>query len=185
MAGMSVLHELRDRGGNLIEEKGLNHLKSLRNQSVGNRQCYALSAEYAGVMIGPDMGAGTKYDVLVRKGPIFSAADIGSAYQWSLYLWSVIEEPSYDQLEVGSIINWKRNAKVSEFFKAHKNFGHTGVIRGLENGRIQTYEQNAESGEFVAEYDREFFDSDQIASICIPPDFEKGVMNIWQNGTFH
>lgn len=167
----------------MIEQKGLNHLKSLMNQPIGNHQCYALSAEYAGVMIGPDMGAGTKYEIKVRYGNVFSAADIGSAYKWPLYLWSVIEEPSYDQLEVGAIINWKRGAKVSDFFTAHEGFGHTGVIRGLKNGKVQTYEQNAESGEIVAEYDREFFDSQQIASICIPPDFEKGVMNIWQNGT--
>lgn len=168
----------------MIDRKGLNHLKSLMNQPVGNHQCYALSAEYAGVMIGPDMGAGTKYEIKVRHGNVFSAADIGSAYQWPLYLWSVIEEPSYEQLQVGSIINWKRGAKVANW-SASQTFGHTGVIRGLENDRIQTYEQNAESGEIVAEYDREFFDSDQIASICIPPDFEKGVMNLWRNGTSH
>jgi hypothetical protein len=35
----------------VIDRKGLNHLKSLMNQPVGNHQCYALSAEYAGVLI--------------------------------------------------------------------------------------------------------------------------------------
>lgn len=168
----------------MIDNKGLNHLKGLMNQPVGNHQCYALSAEYAGVMIGPDMGAGTKYEIKVRYGNVFSAADIGSAYPWPLYLWTVIEEPSYDELVVGAIINWKRGSKVDSWH-ASMVHGHTGVIRGLKNGRIQTYEQNAESGEIVAKYDREFFDSHQIASICIPPDFEKGVMNIWQNGTLH
>lgn len=176
MVAMSVLLERRNRGDILIEEKGLNHLKSLMNQTIGNHQCYALSAEYAGVMIGPDMGAGTKYEVKVREGNIFSAAEIGRAYRWPMYLWSVINHPEYNQLEVGAIINWGRNAKVSEAFIAHEYYGHTGVIRGLENGRVQTYEQNAESGEIVAEYDREFFGSGQIASICIPPDFEKGVL---------
>ncbi|WP_270328992.1 CHAP domain-containing protein [Enterococcus malodoratus] len=160
----------------MIEEKGLNHLKRLMNQPIGNHQCYALSAEYAGVMIGPDMGAGTRYEVKVREGNIFSAAEIGRAYRWPMYLWTVINHPEYDQLEVGAIINWERNAQVSETFIAHDYFGHTGVIRGLESGRIQTYEQNAESGEIVAEYDRQFFGTGQIASICIPPDFEKGVV---------
>ncbi|MDU6576792.1 MAG: hypothetical protein E6521_12740 [Enterococcus raffinosus] len=46
----------------------------------------------------------------------------------------------------------------------------------MKAGRIQTYEQNAESGEIVAKYDRQFFGAGQIASICIPPDFEKGVL---------
>ena len=160
----------------MIEEKGLNHLKRLINQPIGNHQCYALSAEYAGVMIGPDMGAGTRYEVKVREGNIFSAAEIGRVYRWPMYLWTVINQPEYDQLEVGAIINWERNAKVSEGFIAHEYYGHTGVIRGLESGRIQTYEQNAESGEIVAKYDRQFFGAGQIASICIPPDFEKGVL---------
>lgn len=159
----------------MIEQKGLNHLKSLINQSIGNHQCYALSAEYAGMMIGPDMGAGTRYEVHVRTGNIFSAAEIGNAYNWPMYLWTVINHPEYDQLEVGAIINWERNAQVSETFTAHEYYGHTGVICGLENGQIQTYEQNAESGERVAEYNRQFFGAGQIASICVPPDFEKGV----------
>ena len=162
--------------------KGLNHLKSLINQPVGNRQCYALSAEYSGVMNGPGMAAGTKYEILHQIGNIYSAADIGSAYNWKLYRWDVIEEPGFDQLKVGAIVNWKRGAKVSESLIAHNGFGHTGVIRGLSGGCIQTYEQNAESGEIVAEYNREFYDSNQIASICIPPDFEKGVITEWQNG---
>ena len=179
---MYVSLERRNRGDCMIDKKGLNHLKSLINQPVGNHQCYALSAEYAGVMIGPDMGAGTKYEIKVRYGNVFSAADIGSASQWPLYLWSVINEPTYDQLEVGAIINLKRGAKVDSWC-ASKTFGHTGVIRSLNSGRFQNYEQNAELGEIVAEYDREFFDSEQIASICVPPDFEKGVLNLWQNGT--
>lgn len=169
----------------MIEEKGLNHLKGLMNQPVGNHQCYALSAEYAGVMIGPDMGAGTKYEIKVRTGNVFSAADIGVAYNWRLYLWEVIESPTYEQLQVGAIINWRRGAKVSDFLVSHPNYGHTGVIRGLKQGRIQTYEQNAESGEIVAEYDREYYSSDHIASICIPPDYEREVMDQWQNGTSH
>lgn len=150
--------------------KGLNHLKSLINQPVGNRQCYAVSAEYAGIMFGPGMGSGTKYDVMHQIGNIYSAAEIGSAYDWGLYKWSVITDPTYDQLVVGAIINWNRGGKVADW-NASEGWGHTGVIRGLEDGRIQTYEQNAEVGEIVAEYDREYFGQGHISSIVIPPDF--------------
>lgn len=153
------------------------------NQSVGNHQCYALSAEYSGVMNGAGMAAGTKYEILHQIGNIYSAADIGNAYKWNLYGWTVIEEPIYSQLKIGAIINWKRGAKVSDYLIAHTCYGHTGVIRGLNSDRIQTYEQNAEMGEIVAEYDRDFYNSNQIASICIPPDFKKGVIDEWQNGT--
>lgn len=154
--------------------KGLNHLKSLMNQPVGNRQCYALSAEYAGVMLGPGMGAGTRYDIMHQIGNVYSAADIGEAYDWLLYRWEVVKNPTYDQLEIGAIINWKRGAKVG-YWNAAEGYGHTGVIRGLENGRIQTYEQNSEHGEIVAECDREFYGPEHISSIVIPPDFIREV----------
>ena len=155
------------------------------NQPVGNRQCYALSAEYSGIMCGVGMGAGTKYDIEHQIGNVHSAAEIGTSYNWHLFNWIVIESPTYEQLQVGAIINWRRGAKVSDFLVSHPNYGHTGVIRGLKQGRIQTYEQNAESGEIVAEYDREYYSSDHIASICIPPDYEREVMDQWQNGTSH
>lgn len=47
-------------------------------------------------------------------------------------------------------------------------YGHTGVIYGLDNGRIQTIEQNAEQGQIVAKYDRLYFEG-SIQSIVIPP----------------
>ncbi|WHA08802.1 CHAP domain-containing protein [Enterococcus montenegrensis] len=158
--------------------KGLNHLQSLIGQPIGNHQCYALSAEYAGIMDGPGMGAMTKYDINHQIGNVWSAAEIGSAYDWTLYGWHVIVEPTYEQLVTGAIINWKLGARVSEDMLAPRTFGHTGVIKSLLNHQFQTYEQNAELGEIVVEYNRNFFDSSQISSICIPPDFEKGVINI-------
>lgn len=160
---------------NLIDQKGLNHLKSKVNQTVGYPQCYALSAEYSGVMDGPNMGCGTQYDILARNGNVYSAADIGCAYPWPLHGWKVIYHPEYQEFVVGAIINWQRGGKVG-LRGASKTYGHTGVIKGMNDGRFQTYEQNAEKGEIVAEYDREFFDSDQIASICIPPDYDSEVI---------
>ena len=46
-------------------------------------------------------------------------------------------------------------------------WSHTGVIYGLNNGRIQTIEQNAEQ-QIVAKYDRLYF-ANSIQSIVIPP----------------
>ena len=48
-------------------------------------------------------------------------------------------------------------------------YGHTGVIRGLENGRIQTYEQNTEQGMIVGKFDRAYTSPSGISSIVIPP----------------
>lgn len=156
-----------------IREKGLNQLKSKLNQGIGNYQCYALAAEFSGKMCGPDLGAGTYYDKLdaIDEELIYSASDIGIAYKWSEYGWSVINNPGYEDLQVGSILCFERNVKISDDFTTHEEYGHCGVIRGLENGMIQTYEQKGELGEIVAEYDRYFLGSETIASVIIPPDF--------------
>lgn len=156
-----------------IYEKGLNHLKSRLNQPIGNYQCYAVAAEFSGIMCGPDLGAGTYFDQLdpVDDELIYSASDIGIAYKWSEYGWSVIKNLSYEDLKIGSILCFERSVMISDSFTTHEEYGHCGVIRGLENGMIQTYEQKGENGELVAEYDREYLGSETIASVIIPPDF--------------
>lgn len=156
-----------------IYDKGLNHLKTKMNQGIGNYQCYAVAAEFSGIMCGPDLGAGTYYDQLdpVNDELIYSASDIGIAYKWHEFGWSVIMNPQYEDLKVGSILCFERGMQISDNFITHEEYGHCGVIRGLEYGMIQTYEQKGELGEFVAEYDREYMGRETIASVIIPPDF--------------
>lgn len=156
-----------------IYEKGLDHLKMLVNQTIGNTQCYAVAAEFSGVMQGPDLGAGTYYNKLepIEGEDIYSASEIGNAFKWQDFGWKVIENPTYDQLKNGSILCYERNITLSEVFTTDDYYGHCGVIRSLESDKIQTYEQKGELGELVAEYDRVFFGSDTIASVIIPPDF--------------
>lgn len=163
------------QGGEMmaIYDKGLNQLKSKMNQGIGNYQCYAVAAEFSGIMCGPDLGAGTYFDQLdpINDELIYSASDIGIAYKWHEFGWTVIMNPQYEDLQVGSILCFERNVKISDDFNTHEEYGHCGVIRELENERIQTFEQKGEKGEIVTEYDREYFGSDTIASVIIPPDF--------------
>ena len=154
--------------GGATGEAGLKHLESLIGQRIGNGQCYGLSAEYSGYLGGCGMGAGTKYGLTHVIGNTSAASDIGIAYDWSAVGWKVIQNPRYEQLVVGAIINWARGGQVGSWF-ADGTYGHTGVIRGLANGRMQTYEQNTEKGMVCAELDREFFNSSAISSIVIPP----------------
>lgn len=156
-----------------IYEKGLNQLKSKLNQGIGNYQCYAVAAEFSGVMCGPDLGAGTYFDQIdpVDDELIYSASDIGIAYKWNNFDWTVIMNPNYQDLKVGSIICFERSVQLSDTFITHDYYGHCGVICGLENNRIQTYEQKGEHGEFVSQYDREYSNKDEIASVIIPQDF--------------
>lgn len=158
-------------------EEGLKHLEGLLNTRIGNGQCYALSAEFSGVLGGCGLGAGTRYSIshVLPGGNTSRACDIGSCYDWEAVGWEVIFNPKYDQLVVGSIINWTAGGQVDNWF-SDSYYGHTGVIRGLDNGRIQTYEQNVTgtaAGMVCTKQDRPFYGS--IASVCIPPQKEKGV----------
>ncbi|EOZ5990908.1 phage tail tip lysozyme [Enterococcus hirae] len=154
--------------GGTTGEAGLKHLESLIGQRIGNGQCYGLSAEYSGYLGGCGMGAGTKYGLTHVIGNTSAASDIGIAYDWSAVGWKVIQNPRYDQLVVGAIINWARGGQVGSWF-ADGTYGHTGVIRGLANGRMQTYEQNTELGMICGKLDRQYYSASAISSIVIPP----------------
>ena len=147
---------------------GLAHLESLLGQRIGNGQCYGLSAEYSGYLGGCGLGAGTRYGLSHVIGNTSAASDIGIAYDWSAVGWKVILNPSYDQLVVGAIINFSRGGRVGSWY-ADNTYGHTGVIRGLDNGMIQTYEQNTELGMICGKLERSFYTSNDISSIVIPP----------------
>lgn len=160
------LHGLQ--ASQLVGEEGLAHLETLIGRWIGNGQCYAVPAEYSGFLGGCGLGAGTKYGLTHVIGNTSAAADIGIAYDWSAVGWQVILNPTYEQLVVGAIINITRGAYWGGWY-TDTTYGHTGVIIGLENGRIQTYEQNTEKGQIVERFDREYRGGNQISSIVIPP----------------
>lgn len=147
---------------------GIEHLETLMGKWLGNGQCYAVPAEYSGFMGGCGLGAGTIYGFSHVIGDTSSAADIGEAYDWNVVGWKVISNPTYKDLVVGAIVNIRRGGQWGTGWTVDPEYGHTGVIYGLDNGRIQTIEQNAEQGQIVAKYDRLYFDG-SIQSIVIPP----------------
>lgn len=147
---------------------GLAHLDTLYKQPLGNGQCYAVSAEYSGFLGGCGLGANTGYPLSHVIGNTEAAAEIGSGYNWAAVGWKVIYNPSYQQLVVGAIINWKRGGNIGGF-TVDSTYGHTGVIRGLANGGFQTYEQNIGLGQVVGKYERSWVGASEISSIVIPP----------------
>lgn len=147
---------------------GIEHLETLMGKWLGNGQCYAVPAEYSGFMGGCGLGAGTIYGFSHVIGDTSSAADIGEAYDWNAVGWRVIQNPTYQDLVVGAIVNIRRGGQWGTGWTVDPTYGHTGVIYGLNNGRIQTIEQNAEQGRIVAKYDRLYF-ANSIQSIVIPP----------------
>lgn len=148
---------------------GLAHLETLVGRRIGNGQCYAASAEYSGFLGGCGLGAGTRYGLSHVIGNTSAASDIGIAYDWAAVGWSVILNPTYDQLVVGAIINITRGALWANWPTVDDTYGHTGIIRDLENGRIQTYEQNTEQGMIIGKFDRQYSSPAGISSIVIPP----------------
>ncbi|EPI5714698.1 phage tail tip lysozyme [Enterococcus faecalis] len=147
---------------------GIEHLETLMGKWLGNGQCYAVPAEYSGFTGGCGLGAGTIYGFSHVIGDTSSAADIGEAYDWNAVGWRVIQNPTYQDLVVGAIVNIRRGGQWGTGWTVDPTYGHTGVIYGLNNGRIQTIEQNAEQGQIVAKYDRLYF-ANSIQSIVIPP----------------
>lgn len=147
---------------------GIEHLETLMGKWLGNGQCYAVPAEYSGFMGGCGLGAGTIYGFSHVIGDTSSAAGIGEAYDWNAVGWRVIQNPTYQDLVVGAIVNIRRGGQWGTGWTVDPTYGHTGVIYGLNNGRIQTIEQNAEQGQIVAKYDRLYF-ANSIQSIVIPP----------------
>ncbi|NSQ62573.1 phage tail protein [Enterococcus faecalis] len=147
---------------------GIEHLETIMGKWLGNGQCYAVPAEYSGFMGGCGLGAGTIYGLSHVIGDTSSAADIGEAYDWNAVGWKVISNPTYKDLVVGAIVNIRRSGQWGSGWTVDPAYGHTGVIYGLDNGRIQTIEQNAEQGQIVAKYDRLYFEG-SIQSIVIPP----------------
>jgi len=148
---------------------GLAHLETLVGLRIGNGQCYAAAAEYSGFLGGCGLGAGTRYGLTHVIGNTTAASDIGIAYDWAAVGWSVILNPTYDQLVVGAIINITRGALWANWPTVDDTYGHTGIIRDLENGRIQTYEQNTEQGMIIGKFDRQYTSPAGISSIVIPP----------------
>lgn len=148
---------------------GLAHIETLVGRRIGNGQCYAASTEYSGFLGGCGLGAGTRYGLSHVIGNTSAASDIGIAYDWAAVGWSVILNPTYDQLVVGAIINITRGALWANWPTVDDTYGHTGIIRDLENGRIQTYEQNTEQGMIIGKFDRQYTSPAGISSIVIPP----------------
>lgn len=148
---------------------GIEHLEILMGKRLGNGQCYAVPAEYSGFMGGCGLGAGTIYGFSHVIGDTSSAAGIGEAYDWNAVGWRVIQNPTYQDLVVGAIVNIRRGGQWGTGWTVDPTYGHTGVIYGLNNGRIQTIEQNAEQGQIVAKYDRLYFanSNPRTADACV------------------
>lgn len=165
-------------------EKALAHIKSLLGKTIGSGQCYSLSAEYAGFLGGPGLGASTQYGIsgLSGKGSTTAAADIGICYLWERYGWKVIANPSLSQIVPGCILNFNRGANVTESMGAGTsawfnwttdlNYGHTLVVESVNGNSLTVLEQwGGSTRQYCMENTMSYSGTGAggISTICIPP----------------
>lgn len=161
----------------------LAHIASFMGRTIGSGQCYALCAEYAGVLGGPGLGAGTKYGLsgLSGQGSTSAASDIGICYKWTSYGWTVIQNPQLSQIVPGCILNINRSANVTESmgagtsawfnWSADPTYGHTLVVEKVNGDSLTVLEQWGGSRQYTMRNMMKYSGSGAsgISSICIPP----------------
>jgi hypothetical protein len=161
----------------------LAHIASFMGRTIGSGQCYALCAEFAGVLGGPGLGAGTKYSIsgLSGQGSTSAAADIGICYKWSAYGWTMIQNPSLSQIVPGCILNINRSVNVTESmgegtsawfnWTSDPTYGHTVVVEKVSGDNLTVLEQWGGSRQYTMRNMMKYSGTGAsgISSICIPP----------------
>lgn len=117
-------------------------------------QCYDVSSYYAHAF---------NNAIFLNHGE--AAADIGSDYNWSAWHWTVVNQPKYDDIKPGDIINFKRGANMGSWV-TDPQYGHTAVVsQTLGNNKFSIYEQ----GTIVFSLNNYTYQDNMISSIIHPP----------------
>ena len=108
-------------------------------------QCWDLANWYSKKLGGPGI-----------VGASGRAGYIGHEFPWDSWGFDVIKDPNAGDLKPGDIICWYPGGSVGPF-TVDSTYGHVGIIAEVKaDGVIETYEQNAEKGQIVARYTRQF-----------------------------
>lgn len=149
---------LTSGGGDDINGGKIPVLEEILGKTINGGQCYGATAYYVEKMGGPQMmGSGHMY-----------ASQIGSDYDWKAYHWTVIQNPKYEDLKAGDVINFGQGGV------AISEFGHTGIVASVEgNGSYVTYEQNSEKGQTVEKYLRQWKRDFPVTTSLVRKDVSK------------
>lgn len=155
-------------------QKALNEIKSRVGTSVGNGQCYGLVALYSQMLGGCNIGGGINTPNPDGNGRQasgsdtqrgMSASNIGGDYNWEALGWKVHFDPSFSDLRVGCIVNYKPTGS--------NIWGHTSVISAVNGSSYDVIEQNYAWSGYTTE--RTGIDTvDNIESIIYPPEVVAG-----------
>lgn len=109
-------------------------------------QCWDLANWYAQKLGAPGI-----------SGASGRAGYIGHEFPWDSWGFDVIKDPSPGDLKPGDIICWYPGGQFLPGVPTDPTWGHVGVIAEVkEGGVIDTYEQNAEKGQIVGRYTRQY-----------------------------
>ena len=154
--------------------KALNEIKSRVGTSVGSGQCYGLVALYSQLLGGCNIGGGINTPNPDGNGRQasgsdtqrgMSASNIGGDYNWDAVGWKVRFDPSFSDLKVGCIVNYKPTSS--------NIWGHTAVISAVNGSSYDVIEQNYAWSGYTTE--RTDIDTvDNIESIIYPPEVVAG-----------
>ena len=154
--------------------KALNEIKSRVGTSVGSGQCYGIVALYSQLLGGCNIGGGINTPNPDGNGRQasgsdtqrgMSASNIGGDYNWDAVGWKVRFDPSFSDLRVGCIVNYKPTSS--------NIWGHTAVISAVNGSSYDVIEQNYAWSGYTTE--RTGIDTvDNIESIIYPPEVVAG-----------
>ena len=154
--------------------KALNEIKSRVGTSVGSGQCDGLVALYSQLLGGCNIGGGINTPNPDGNGRQasgsdtqrgMSASNIGGDYNWAAVGWKVRFDPSFSDLRVGCIVNYKPTSG--------NIWGHTAVISAVNGSSYDVIEQNYAWSGYTTE--RTGIDTvDNIESIIYPPEVVAG-----------
>ncbi|EGO2723793.1 CHAP domain-containing protein [Enterococcus faecalis] len=116
-------------------------LEQMLGQTVNGGQCYGGTSYYV-----EKMG----FQSLMGTGHMF-ASEIGNDYAWEQAGWQVIKNPNYSDVKAGDVINFAMGGYATSVY------GHTGIVGSVQgDGKLVVYEQNAEQGQIIAKYNRQW-----------------------------
>ena len=127
-------------------KKALSELGSLVGKTVGNGQCYAVSAWFSYKLNGAGLGCGLgSFSGLVGSG--IRACDIGTDYNWGSFGWGVEGSGfSNKNIVAGTILNIKPNYG-APWYTGY--YGHTVVVESVSGDTVTVLQQNYAGKQYV------------------------------------
>lgn len=135
-----------ERDGAPNTKRALEELSGLVGRTVGNGQCYAVTAWLSYKLGGAGLGCGLgSFSGLIGSG--IRACDIGTDYNWGSFGWGV-EGSGFSGANIvaGTILNIKPNYG-APWYTGY--YGHTVVVESVNGDTVTVLQQNYAGKQYV------------------------------------